>query len=925
MHYLLENKIVKPFIKHILYLLFLIISFPIFSQTKEISGSIISISNKDALSGVTIKLLSKDSTEIINTLTDQKGVFIFKNIKDSSSYLLKSSLIGYKTLYTPINFEKYKSSEKVLIELESQEIEIDEITISASVPLTLKGDTMEFDAKNFVTREFADADEVVAQIPGIMIDEEGNVKAHGENVTKVIVDGKEFFSSDPRIALKNLPADIISKIQIIDEKSTHARFSGFDDGKRNKVINIVTKPDKRKGQFGKMNAAKGNGNKFASDLVINKFNKDQKYAVNLMANNVNETNFAEQGRGGTRRGNNNTDRGLSNTYAGAITYANTYLSDKMDVSGDYNFRHLKTETKANSLIQYLNTSQNNQRRNQNQFSDLTNNEHKFNATVKWNIDSIQKLELTPNVVYTFTNRLQNTDFQTKRDSTSLINKSDRFSENSTSNLRYSGALSYMIRLNKKGRTLSLSASSNKNTNDADGLNLAITEYYRNALLNRIDTNNNASVTNGYGSGMNTKISLSEKINATNSLQINYNFRNTASYSNRETFEYLTETGQLGELKERLSNEFRNDYNYHNAGLSYVYNIKDTLRVQFGMQYQHGIRNNNRIVPYDINTTANFGSFLPDIAVKLNLSKTKTLEVNYNTQTNTPSINQLQDFINNQNELRITNGNPTLDQEYAHTIRLQYKDINKATGRSLTTNVSLEFINDKIINNILMPDTSIILFDDIKLGAGGQYIIPVNTNGAYSTRVNNSYALPIERIKVNFNFNTMVGFSNDLSRINDEDLINKTFAFSQSIGLNSKFSKKYIFGLTYNIDGRFTSNNIINRTNYNVLNHRLNTRITVEPTKHLSLRTNYILMNNSGILGSPNIKTAIWNATIGYKMLKGNNGEIAIKGYDLLNNAKNINRNITENSVSEVLSNTLARYYLLVFTYNLRQFGGKKAK
>src|SRR5690606_26943595 len=288
-------------------------------------------------------------------------------------------------------------------------------------------------ARNFSTREFADADELVAQVPGVMIDEEGNVSAHGEQVTKIIVDGKEFFSTDPRIALKSLPAEIISKIQIIDEKSEQARFSGFDDGTRNKVINIVTKPERRHGYFGKANAGMGMSDKFGLATNLNGFDGDKKLAINLMANNINETNFAEQGRGGGRRGNNNIERGLSDTYAAAANFTNTYLDKKLELSADYNFRSLSTATTSHSDIEYLLASQANQFRDQNQFTDILSREHKLNARLKWHIDSANRLDIVPNIRYLESGRAGNTDFVTTRDH-NPINSSIRSNSSDNSSL-----------------------------------------------------------------------------------------------------------------------------------------------------------------------------------------------------------------------------------------------------------------------------------------------------------------------------------------------------------------------------------------------------------------------------------------------------------------------------------------------------------
>lgn len=886
------------------------------------SGNIVDKTTSKPLSGVTLRVISQKDSSIVTLSTNPNGLFSQKELK-KGDYTVSTNYLGFKSESRTISMQD--KPVYLFLRLEPSEIAIEEVEITAAPALVLKGDTMEFDAKNFSTRAYADADELVAQIPGVMIDEEGNVEAHGEKVTRVIVDGKEFFSSDPRIALKNLPAEIIAKIQLIDEKSEQARFSGFDDGKRNKVINIVTKADKRHGYFGKTSGGKGDSDKFGINASINAFDGDKKYAINLMANNINETNFAEQGRGGGRRGNNKTERGLSDTYAGAVNFTNTYLDKKMEVSGDYNFKSLSTLTNTLSNVEYLNERQANQFRTQEQLSDNLNKDHKFNGRIKWNIDSANRIDFSPNFSYTQTHRQNSSNSLTNRDRTDPINHSVRSNDNENKNLNIGGSLTYMHRFQKNGRSLSLSVNGNKSTNDALGLNLATTSYFKNSSLNRIDTNNNQSLTNGYGSGINSRLSLTESLSEHSRLQANYNFRNTANYSNRETFEFLAETGQLGELRERLSNEFRNDYNYHSGGLSYSYNKKDVLRIQMGLNYQHGIRMNNRTVPIDLKTEADFSSLLPELTAVYKFSKDKNIEFNYNTQTNTPNINQLQDFINNENELRITNGNPNLDQEYAHTLRLQYKDVNKLSGRTLTTNVSLEYINDKIINSVLMTSSDTILNineTDVLLGAGGQYTVPINVNGAYSARVNTSYGLPIKPLKVNLHSDTRLFYNNDLAKTNG-DLVNSTsYGFGQSIGFNSNFSKQYVVSLSYNINGRYTRNPMGRVPRYEVFTHRINNNVTVELFKKLVLSSQFMYLLNGGIMGAPGIETTLWNTSIGYKLLKRKNGELALKGFDLLNNAQNVNRRVNENNISDITSNTLNRYFLLSFTYNLRQFGGK---
>src|SRR5690606_28730421 len=237
-------------------------------------------------------------------------------------------------------------------------------------------------------------------------------------------------------------------------------------------------------------------------------------------------------------------------------------------------------------------------------------EHKFNARLKWRIDSASRLDIVPNIRYLESGRAGNTDFVTTRDH-NPINSSIRSNSSDNSSLNIGGTLTYMYRFKKRRRTASLSMSGNKSSNEATGLNLAVTSYYKDAVFTRKDTNNNQSDTDGYGNGFRGRLSFTENISRLSRLQANYSLRTTSGYSNRETYEFLAETEQLGELRDRLSNEFRNDYIYHSGGLSYIYNKKDVLRIQGGLNYEHGVRKNDRTVPYSILTTANFGSFQPE--------------------------------------------------------------------------------------------------------------------------------------------------------------------------------------------------------------------------------------------------------------------------------------------------------------------------
>ena len=908
----------KPFLVIIIF----IFSYESLQAQVEIYGKVFDKTKNNNLEGATIQLLNtKDSTRHL-TKSDTKGAYKFTKVP-TGSYALSSSLIGFKKQLKTI--ELTNKPLELDFELEPGEILLEEITIAPVPDVAVRGDTMEFNTRNFMTREYADADEMVAQVPGVTIDEEGNVSAHGEPVGRILVDGKEFFSTDPKVALKTLPADIIDKLQIIDEKSEQARFSGFDDGKRTKVINIVTKPDKRKGYFGKVNAGKGDGDKFAFSSSLSSFNGDEKISVNLMANNINETNFAEQGRGGSRRGNNNTDRGLSDTYAAAANYTNTFLSKKLELNGSYNFRNSSTFTNTLSDIEFIMGARANQFQNQHQIADQGHQEHNFKSRIKWDIDSMNRLDISPTITFNTSDRTNSsTSRMSKGESRDLLNTSDRNNSDNNSNFNFGAGLTYMHRFKGNGKTLTLHMDGNKSNNDALAKTLALNEYYKDAILERIDTNDRQSVTYGFGSGINSRISYSQPISRYSRFQMNYGFRTNSNYADRKTLEFLTETGQYEELNERLSNEFRNDFNHHSTGLSYGFNKRDTLRIQVGLNYETGVRVNDRTVPINLKTTANFSSFLPEFSTAYFFTKERNLEFNYNTATNTPSIDQLQDYVDNSNELSIRNGNPNLKQEYSHRLRFQYRDVNRDNGRSMTSNVNYTFTNNKIINATITTDSTIQLFEDVTLGAGGQYIVPENINGVYELRINNNYSLPLKKLGFNLNLNNNLYYNKNFAILNQDLIPNYSYGFSQHVGIFTNFSRKVIIGVNYTVNMRFSENPTAQMQYYHVTNHRLNSRVNLEFFKYIVAGYDMSYIFNGGIMGNPGTPTTLVNASLGYKIFKKRDAVLSFKAFDLLNNATNINRRFNETSISDITSNTLNRYFLLSLTYNLRSFGGRSS-
>ncbi|WP_343320761.1 outer membrane beta-barrel protein [Sphingobacterium multivorum] len=879
-----------------------------------ITGKLLDHTTSQPIKGASITIIAVKDSSKVQVPTDILGRFSSSSLPNGD-YLVSTQPMGYS-----MDLRRVKLMGQTIdltFKLTNAEIVLDEINISSS-SIQVKGDTLEFDTKKYVTQDFADADELVKQIPGVEIDEDGNVKAQGEPVNKIIIDGREFFSTDPKVALKNLPADVIAKIQIIDDKTEQAKFSGFDDGKRMKVINIVTKPDKRKSYFGKLSGGVGPDQKYAINTQVTKMNPKRQYAININTNNVNQPNgFAP--RGNTRG---RTGQGVTTRFNTGFNYLDRFFNDRMDFNANYTYNYTDNTILSQSKTEYTAGNRANQINNQDQLNSTYSNNHALAIRANWKIDSIQKLDFQPNFSYQRNDRNSSSKGNTLLNLAEMLNSSDRRNNSFGENFNWGGDLTYMRRLNKPGRTISFNISGSFSSNKSHATNFALNSYYKDGLFNRVDTVNNRNYSNGDTNGLRSKIAYTEMLGTYSRLQGNYTFRNTARYSDRKTYEFLAETGQLGELKNRLSNEFRNDFVYHSGGVSYLFNKKDSVRFQIGLDYQTASQVNDKLFPNILTTKSRFNSLLPNLNFQYNFNKDTRVELRYNAKTNTPSIEQLQDFIDNQNPLRISSGNPDLKQEYDHNLVVQFRSINKASGRSFTSDFTADFIEHKISNTIFTTDSAFAITEDIVLGPGGQYIRPENFNGVYNLKWQNSLGYRSELLKLNFNLNNNLYFNQNYTLLNLEKVNAQTYGLSQRIGVNTAFSKDVIIGLDYNGNIAFSKNSASEKSNYSVYKHTLGNSIALTLLKTWTLNSTFNYLYNGSILNSPSTTSLLWNVSIGKKLFKRRNAEINLTVFDLFNDNKNINQQVNDLWVRVSQSNAITRYAILSFTYHIRGLGGK---
>lgn len=900
----------------VVFFYLLLLGTSVFAQ-QHIAGKLLDNNTSKPISGASVTIISRKDSSKFQLPTDIVGRFSSGSLPNGA-YMILVQPMGYSADSSQVILTGEPVD--VLFKLNNSEIVLDEINITPST-VQVKGDTLEFDTKKYVTQDFADADELVKQIPGVEIDEDGNVKAQGEAVNKIIIDGREFFSTDPKVALRNLPADVIAKVQIIDDKTEQAKFSGFDDGTRMKVINIVTKPEKRKSYFGKISGGVGPEEKYAINTQVTKMNPKRQYSIDINTNNVNQPN------GFSPRGNNRgrTGQGITTRFNAGFNYLDRFFGERMDFNTNYAYHYTDNNIISQNKTDYTAGNRANQLTNQEQLGNTYTNNHALSIRANWKIDSLQKLDFQPRFSYQSDNRHNSSMGNTLLNLTEILNSSQRDNKSLGENFNWGGDLTYMRRLGKPGRTISLNLNGSFSTNKSNAANYALNSYYRDGAFDRVDTVDNRNYSKGDNNGFRSKVAYTEMLGKYSRIQGNYTFRNTARYSDRKTYEFLAETGQVGELKDRLSNEFRNDFLYHSAGLSYLFNKKDSIRFQIGLDYQNAAQANDRILPSILATKSHFNSLLPNVNFQYNFTKETRIELRYNAKTNTPSIEQLQDFIDNQNPLRISSGNPNLKQEYDHNLVMQFRSINKASGRSFTSGFTADFIQHKISNTIFTTDSAFTIAEDIVLGPGGQYSKPDNFDGVYNLRWHNSFGYRIEPLKLNINLNNNLYFNQNYTLLNFEKVDAKTYGINQRIGVNTAFSKELIIGLDYNGNLSYSKNSATETSNYSVYKHTVGNSIAMTLLKTWTLNSTFNYLYNGSILNAASTTSLLWNIAIGKKLFRRRNAEVNLTVFDLLNDNKNINQQINDLWVRVSQSNAITRYAMLSFTYHIRGLRGKGGK
>lgn len=917
------------------------LAFTSHAQTASIRGLLKDKTNQSAVPGASVSLLLQlDSSTVSTTVSDSSGAFGFNNI-GNDSFIVKVNNVNYQEY---ISFITVDSAARDLgtIGLDRKGQDLSVVTVvSRTPPVIQKGDTSQFSASQYKVNPDATTEDLIKKMPGITVAKDGTVTAQGETVKKVTIDGKDFFGDDASAALKNLPSEIVDKIQVFDKLSDQAQLTGFDDGNSVKAINVVTKSGIKNGQFGRAYAGYGTDNRYNAGGNVSFFKGDRRLSFVGNFNNINQQNFGSQdllgvtsssgsgrgggggGRGAGGGGGDNfsvgQSNGISKTNAVGINYSDKW-GQKVTVSGSYFFNN---STNNNESVVNTQTflSPKNIFTNQSGNSVTENNNHRINFRLEYKIDSSNSLFIIPSVNFQTNNYRANSFLQNYYGAGDSINNSLSRITNDRNGYNIRNNILFRHSFAKKGRTISFGFNTAFTKNDGEGINDALYKYFdgtADSLQNQFLDNHTVGHTIG------GNIAYTEPVGKKGQLQIDYSPSVQKNSSDQETFNY--DGSKYSDFDSTLSNKFDNTITTNNAGISYrLAKSKDEM-FSVGVNFQTSKLESDRVFPTVTSVDQRFSNVLPNLMWRKKISSSSNIRVFYRSSVNFPTVNQLQDVVNQSNPLRVSSGNPALKQSYTNFLAGRYSYTNSKTSRSFFANVLVQTAGDYISNAIFSPQNGdSIIQQGVVLKEGSQLIKPINLDGYRNIRTFLTYSMPLKSLKTVVNLNGGFGYSKLPGQVNYIATTTDNYTYNAGVVFASNISEYVDFNLSYNAnfnDAKTTGEKVSTTNNY--VNQAIGVNLNLLNKKGWFIQNDVSSQLYDGLSAGLNQHFTLWNAAIGKKFLKNRAGELKLSVFDLLKQNQSVSRVVTANYIEDTQSRVLQQYFMLTFTYNLKNFGTAKA-
>ena len=914
----------------------------------NIQSRVLNNETGEAVEFATVRLLSlPDSALVQGRQTDARGIFLLEDV-NPGTYLLAISSIGYLDADQTITVEDQNIRLRPIRLFEDAQMLAEVNVRGTAVQMTVRGDTIEYNAAAFRTPENAVVEDLLRRLPGVEISPEGRITVQGQDIQRITVDGRRFFDDDIEITTRNLPADMIDRVQVLDRQSDMARLTGFEDDETERIINLVTRPNRRLGVFGNTMAGVGidtnNDFRYDANAVINVMARNSQTTVTAGANNINAVRSGRGrmvavvgggGGGGGFAGGGGGGNGITSTQNFGINN-NTIINDRLTVGGNgtFNRSHNFVDSETHRLsylrndlldrtINFTDWSTN----KANNISNVAN----FRFEMEWRIDSLRTLILQPNIGYSHTFSDSERRFENLSDD-QMLSYGNSLSYGTSSTFDAGMNLTYSRRFEqRRGRVLTTNIRTDFQQTERENFNYS----FRHA----VETNNDSIIdqrrlTNSNRSNFSARVSFVEPLwNARNLLETAVRFQYTERNSNVVQWENenLMQFDNLADFRnfdreysfknEEFSNEFRNQFIRQTLELNYRHNAQN-FNIMLGMSAQPAQTRNTRIYGDGFSRDTTFGvwNFAPTARFQYNFDRRTFLRMDYRGTMQQPSIDQMQPVRNNSNIMSETLGNPNLNPAFSHNLRMIFSSFNENRLSSFNTGLNFNATQNALVTNTIFDRT------------GKRYNQTVNSERVpFSISSNIMYNTPIIQRRLHFNTHTMAifnqrfGYSGRGMEVDPENLelgdLSSTQVYTISETISFTFTHDRIeLGTRGNVRYQRTVNNLNPRRN-ETWNWTGSGNMTLRLPRSINFNTdiNYTTRRGFGFDDFDRSEW-IWNASID-KTFWNNRATLTLRCSDILRQRQNIRQNVGDNFIETSSFNTLTSFFMLSFNYRINRIGG----
>ncbi len=919
--------------KYIFTLLFLISSFLIPAQSQynsSISGRLVD-DTEDPIPLASIRILKQqDSTFVAGKPSNPNGSF---NIPvRNGSYIVHISFIGYNDVYRNVEVTNTVPTVNVgKILMTTNNILLDETVVTAKAPeIIVKGDTLEFNADSYKLTESAVVEDLLKKMPGVEIDSEGNITVNGRSISKILVDGEEFFSDDPKVASKNLPAKMVDKLQVLERRTDMAQMTGFDDGEEENVINLTIRPGMKEGLFGNAFAGYGSKDRYEANAMVNYMKDSDQYTFLGGLNNTNNAGFSDLGsamfgsmggRGGRGRGFGAND-GIS-TSGNAGSNFSKQFAPNFKLGGNVRYGFTDTNVDSDVFTQNILSSGNTLESEINRSNNKSQNFH-IDLRMEWDPDTLTKIIFRPEASTYNNSRVETGDYNTINELLGdSINRgeSNYFSEGNGTD--FGASLEVSRTIGKPGRVLSAQLRGNVGNSENKGTSESETVYFlggrQNDIIDQRFTNiNDNSSWRGY-------ISYVEPLGKSNFIQLAYQYRQNLSESDRDTRTVDSLTGNYTILDKDYSRRLENDFVRQELELNFRA-VRENYDYMFGFSMQPSNSRSKTFIGDSLiaNLQQDVVNYAPMAQFNYRWSRNHNLRIRYNGNTDQPSVTQLSPVVDISDPLNVRFGNPNLKPSFEHRFNVRYRLSNPEKASSFNA-----FLNAGYFTNDVVTLTA------TNVETGRKVTTYENIAGNWNANGRFMFNIPLKNIKYSIfsmsflSYNHSNGFTGHFSKtddiINREDIIpEKNLSRRMNLGETLGFSYRsdlFDFNLRGNINYNKVSNSLEGQQNQEYLNYGGNASTAVYLPWDLTIESDVNYSTNSGYADGFEQNEWLWNASIQKTIFKEKSGTIRFKIYDILQQRSNINRSVTSNYIRDTTTNTLTTYFMVHFVYRFNIFKG----